>query len=472
MKKYKKKMAMGGVPVEVEGGEAVQTPQELINVEGASHEAGGVDMMLGMEDIVYSKRLKGADGKSFAERKNSRNNKLKKAAAALRENQNDAINRSTFEKVFGDYMQEEAQDLMVQDMANAVDSYKKGEKPKMKFGGFFRDVGNFLEDGGKMMLNNLAAPLGIDTGLEYDTELGKILGTISDTTGQLRTQIGGAALGMKYGGSVKKKMAMGGNPFGNLTGTILSDYLQEINQPEGLDDTSLTSDPQIKLGKNLTENSYTYNDTFPTPPPPVVRTEENGRTGFNQGKIGTYLQAGAPLVTTLLNRLGDKKERNFFEDFGKDALRTNEEAMRTQQSVLDADMQNIATQQAGAFRRNRSRSSSLNNLNALDSLTTLSGNDAQQQANARFSSGLQNVYNRREGLNNDRDTRRMSGEAQAFQNEVANRDNFYTQMSSSLTTLGRGLQFAELMKNKEGGNMPSVEELLGLTDLFTKTKTK
>lgn len=459
MKKYKQKYKYGSALAELEGGEAVQTPEGLMEVEGASHEQGGVDMMLGMEDIVYSKRLKGEDGKTFAERKKARNSRLKKAADNLKEGSADAINRSTFEKVFGDYMEEEMQDLTVQQAANAMEEEKKGKK--MKFGGFIRNVGDFLGDVGSMAVNSVAAPLGIETGLDYNTELGDFLGTISDTTGKLRGQIGGAALG----GGVKMKW--GGNPFASVTGTLLN-YLDES---KGLDNTVVNSDPQIKLGTNLTETpSYTYDDVLP----PVVGKEE-GRTTFkmpNQGKIGNYLQAAAPLATTLINRLGDKKEPNFFEDFGQDALRTNQEAMRLQEATRDADMQNIGTSQAGAFRRNRNRSTSLNSLNALDSLTTLSSNQAQQEANARYAQGLQGVYNRREGLFNDRDVRRMSGEAQAFQNEVANRDNFYTQMSSSLTTLGKGMQYAQLMKNKEAGLQPDVYDLLGISDLLINTKKK
>jgi hypothetical protein len=69
----KAEMKTGGkVPVEIEGQEVVETPQgQLFQVQGPSHEQGGIDMSLPEGTDVYSKRIQ-IDGKSMADRKLAR----------------------------------------------------------------------------------------------------------------------------------------------------------------------------------------------------------------------------------------------------------------------------------------------------------------------------------------------------------------------------------------------------------------
>ena len=75
--------ATGGVAgnkqINAEGGEVIETPggqpQEL---QGASHEQGGIDMTVPSGTEIYSDRLVGADGKTMAERKKLREKQISK----------------------------------------------------------------------------------------------------------------------------------------------------------------------------------------------------------------------------------------------------------------------------------------------------------------------------------------------------------------------------------------------------------
>ena len=80
--------ALGGeVPfnnIEAEGGEVIETPtglpQELF---GPSHEQGGINMQVPSGTEIYSKRVKGEDGKTMAKRKKEREANLEKIQKKL-----------------------------------------------------------------------------------------------------------------------------------------------------------------------------------------------------------------------------------------------------------------------------------------------------------------------------------------------------------------------------------------------------
>ena len=78
------------VPINAEGGEVVETPggqpQEL---QGASHSQGGINMIVPNGTEIYSDRLVGADGKTMADRKKSRENQINKIQKLLQKNPND-----------------------------------------------------------------------------------------------------------------------------------------------------------------------------------------------------------------------------------------------------------------------------------------------------------------------------------------------------------------------------------------------
>ena len=59
--------------INAEGGEVVDTPNGVpVELNGPSHASGGIDLEVPQGTEIYSKRLKGEDGKSMADRKKKR----------------------------------------------------------------------------------------------------------------------------------------------------------------------------------------------------------------------------------------------------------------------------------------------------------------------------------------------------------------------------------------------------------------
>ena len=132
--------ALGGeVPIEAEGEEIVQEPNgNMYELNGASHEEGGIDMTVPQGTQIYSKRLKGADGKTMAERKAFREKQLAKLKRLLERNPNDKTLKRTLSKTENDFAKQEAEDL---EYMNYMHQQSTMEQPQEEFktGGYATD---------------------------------------------------------------------------------------------------------------------------------------------------------------------------------------------------------------------------------------------------------------------------------------------------------------------------------------------
>ena len=123
--------AAGGVVnnknINAEGGEVIETPggqpQEL---QGPSHSQGGINMQVPSGTEIYSDRLKGADGKTMAERKKLREKQISKIEKLLQKNPNDSALKKTLEKIKqnNDFLdkQDLSQMQFVKDLVNQTQS--------------------------------------------------------------------------------------------------------------------------------------------------------------------------------------------------------------------------------------------------------------------------------------------------------------------------------------------------------------
>jgi hypothetical protein len=120
--------ALGGkvneVPVEVEGGEMLETPKgQVSEVVGPKHSNGGVDADLEEGTMVYSDddRLK-IDGKTPAQRKKRREARMNRMRKRLEEAPNDRLLRNAAEREQLTYDQEEKEDIQLQELVSSVDA--------------------------------------------------------------------------------------------------------------------------------------------------------------------------------------------------------------------------------------------------------------------------------------------------------------------------------------------------------------
>ena len=125
--------AFGGnvddVPIETEGQEIVQEPNgEMYELQGPSHEQGGIDMQVPEGSQIYSKRLQGVDGKTMAERKAFREKRLAKLEALVKRNHNDKILRRTFEKTKKDFAKQEQEDMAYMNYMHQSQQMQQGQE--------------------------------------------------------------------------------------------------------------------------------------------------------------------------------------------------------------------------------------------------------------------------------------------------------------------------------------------------------
>ena len=125
------KFALGGitgkVPINAEGGEVIETPGGMpMELQGPSHAEGGIDMNVPQDTEVYSKRLKGSDGKTMADRKKLREKQISKIEKLLQKNPNDSALKKTLEKIKQNNDFLDKQDLsQMQFVKDLVDSTNK-----------------------------------------------------------------------------------------------------------------------------------------------------------------------------------------------------------------------------------------------------------------------------------------------------------------------------------------------------------
>lgn len=107
----------GIVPIEVEGGEVVEQPgMDAETLIGNSHEEGGIpiDVIPGTE--IFSRRLKGPDNKTMAERKETRDKKKDQLLKHANKNKFNKIITDSVERELASLDIEEQQDLEYMEM--------------------------------------------------------------------------------------------------------------------------------------------------------------------------------------------------------------------------------------------------------------------------------------------------------------------------------------------------------------------
>ena len=112
---------VGGIGVNVEKGEILETPEgEMIEEGGNKHTAGGNDKVVPKGTLVFSDQLE-IDGKTMADRKKARERSLSKMTKDLEKDPTDMIAKETYKKSKEKYDYEEKQDLFLQGVAGEMD---------------------------------------------------------------------------------------------------------------------------------------------------------------------------------------------------------------------------------------------------------------------------------------------------------------------------------------------------------------
>ncbi len=158
------------------------------------------------------------------------------------------------------------------------------------------------------------------------------------------------------------------------------------------------------------------------------------------GIAGQIYSGIKPLQNTLANRAGDTANKNFFEDFGGDALNTIESQKQYVGQVEAQRLRDIQLQQNAGQQRARNSARSANTLRALDLASQQNSNQARGQVFSDSARQMQAILGQQAQYQNIQDQAVMRGEAARDDADRRDRDAFYTELSKNQVGLGRATQ--------------------------------
>ena len=402
--------------VEVEGQEVAELPNGQVGeFQGPSHEDGGIKMNLPEGTDIYSKRIK-VEGKTMAERKLSRERKIKALEKLIEKNPLDKTLRETLKKVQenNDFLDEK--DMLIQ---NTLHSYNQGIK--RAYGGTLEDD----EDEDDEDLNDefSYADYVEDEEEDYDDE---------DEEDEEEYKMGGTV----------KKFALGGpipvfsskvNP---LIHNIVNSYiLGNDTLTQNIVDT--TDRPGVEPTDSGIEKS---GDTPEDKKFDLKNLFGNISLGDAIGMAGSLKGAYTGKKNTLANRASDNPNINYFKDYGKEGLETLKSAKGIFQSIRDSNLEDINRQRVSIVKRNNNSARGINTQRALNLASDSKITDAKNKVYQDYATKLSSMLLKQSDLENQQDLRVMAGEAQRDLNDRKDKDNFYTQLGIDEQSIATGIQ--------------------------------
>lgn len=379
--------AMGGnVPIEAEGDEVIQTPNgQTKEIEGPSHEQGGVDMDVPEGSKIYSDRLQ-IDGKSMADRKKAREKALQRLQKLSEKSPKDKLLRNSLERTAEVLQMEEAKDMQIQEAAQQI---MNPQEQQFKVGGQVRKK-----------YNNGSPWWGVQE--EPNPSL-------------------------TYWGSAGYNSP---EEYSKANGIFMIDPNQQ-SKPI-VSDGILGQGQAIQLQPN---NNEPMASTKPT-----QKSASGATVGDYVGMAGNLFNAFAPLLNTLNSRKGDTPNINTFKNFGNKALKTNDKTKEYVEYQKQNALKNLRIQENTSKANNRNSASSVNTIRALDMASDLGYENGISQIYNSVAQQMMQILGQQSQLENQQDQVVMAGEQARDLADRQDRDNFYTQKGQDLTNLGNNVQ--------------------------------
>lgn len=388
--RFKPKYAFGGdVPIEAEGEEIIQEPNgNMYELEGASHESGGIDLNVPQGSQIYSKRLKGVDGKTMADRKAYREKQLAKLEKLVSLNPNDKILKKTLEKTKTDFAKQEADDM-------AQMNYMQENSDKQEFanGGTAKRI---LPEN-DLIFNNIR---------NYNSPTTRPFSNIET----LETQ------------PINKTTLPG------ITTTTIPTYAKNYtnSKPFEYNENKSIVDKEDSKSESL---SNLFSDI-----------NSPATLGDVISLYGKYKATTDPERMTLLNRANDTPNQNFFRNYGKSGLDKIQEEKNLSDFMLNETLKHNTKSAEAQIVRNSENSRGINTLRAFNLATDINKANADNQAWIQNQQVKSNILQREGQLLNQIDQMVMQGEAQRDDADRRDRDNFNMQLQRDRNTKNQGIQ--------------------------------
>lgn len=384
-------------PATVEGGELIDRAfGGLEGVVGPSHEQGGVPTSLvpttdtQQGDVVYSKDLS-KDGKSMAERKLQREKQLAKLEKQLKKNPTDTLLKQTIERLKLQMEAEDKKDVALQNAAREI----------------YTDASKF-ETGGDYKTEDVNPLI---------TQMFKLLNLYPQNFKTTPTNTSDVS-------TVNSDNSINEIPVSSLplkSVTSLPELEKDLTiTPTNIVDKGTEKD-EDKTKKNLNfdfENSPTFGDML--------------------GIFGNYNNSVSSLQLAQAQRSADSPNRNFQDGLTEemDKRYADLSALLKQENALANKDLDANFRAAMANTNNTARSAATKN--ALNTLALLVGNEAKEE-------NLQGLLNSLYGLGNAQTQTALAteqaerkGEETRFENDIKDRDNYYSRIQQGLLDFGKG----------------------------------
>lgn len=379
-------MATGGsvpgkVPINAEGGEVVDTPFGVpIELAGPSHANGGIDINVPAGTDIYSKRLKGPDGKTMADRKKAREKKQADLEKLLDDNPSDKLIRKTLAKVESDNEMSDTIDVAKMDIVRSMSTNRYATGGSVGPGPVYQTPA-WMQ--GLLGFGNQSVPNDIDEVV------------ITPNMRPVNTTMAGLVE----------------NP-----SSITAPQINPINYGAPANsriNTTVGTGSESTMGLTL---------------------------GDAVGMAGNLVSTFGPMQNTIRNRRGDTPNINAYKNYGQEGLKKLDQSKQYINQVRDQKLQDLELARQGTINRNNGSARGINTLRALNLVTDSMANNSRNDVYNQFAQGMQSILSQEASMLNDRDSKVMQGEYMRDLADRQDRDNFFSQLSKDISNMGTGLQ--------------------------------
>ena len=498
----------GEVPIEAEHGEIVQEPTgEMYELDGATHEEGGIPLEVPGGTEIFSDRLIGADGNTMAQRKKNRENRLAKIQKELNKFPDDASLKKTLRRVQKQNAFEEQLDMQLMQQAQQAKMLAQQEAQLAQ---------QQQVQSGQMGQEGSPEEMGLMQGLEqgFDPSMMQGGGEMP-VEGEVPQDVPGEGMEEEIpqeefaiGGRVNRPGIVPGLPAYLLKD--LPDMIEQTKNNNPIVDTGNPDDvvyneddhnrgektiqeveiikkrkpgttpvyvgkPQLSLtGQNNLMNSINANSlaTGPkenyTPVAPIpnnqnensTSTNISGKSGFSfehpfkgmtlGDAIGMYANYKAPqelMKNTIDQYRYTPEEINHFKNYGREALKT----LRGQAGLIDTQhdlaSQNLQLSRNAMNNLNNNSARGINTLRALNMASNAQTDAQQRELDMARASQMLSLGSQIAQQQNAIDQMVMKGDEERANRNLQNQDNYFTNMAKNIST-----KYQSLAKNAEALN--------------------
>lgn len=443
--KFANQRAFGGdvddVPIEAEGQEIVQEPNgEMYELQGPSHEQGGIDMQVPEGSQIYSKRLEGADGKTMAERKAFREKRLAKLEALVKRNPNDKILRRTLEKTQNDFAKQEQEDMAYMNYMHQSQQMQQGLEDMGQEQMLDPQQQGALEQEDMFAMGGPAKKT--VRPIKYKSNLYNPRGEYRVTDD---IENPGFIINQPQRPHLVNGMPEGFNPPNPINPNYESYYDEDGNVKYRYKNSSIPSTATPGIVENTGQTASTTNNN-------TNNNNNDDESFWNKAYdalptlgdainlYGKYRGAYDPADMTLANRAGDTPNINPYENYGVRGLQKMEEVKNNLKNNLDQAVLNNQKNTNLYKSQAASNARSINTMRAMNLASEAQQLAADNAAYMQYAQQVAGVDSQIAQMLDRQDQMQMMGNSQRDLADRQDRDNFNKQLQQDIATRNRGIQ--------------------------------